>query len=473
MFMNRNSKTQATKFDHTPLLFWGRVFLTLILLIFAGAFRRVLHAASGAADKPISCASLRTLRALGPSINVFTNPRTADQIEYVVIGDGKVSDDLIVMFNGTEGILPDWPIQMITNSVASPKIVKTQPYSPSEDGPISICHDYRLVLFDYPGVGRTPLSGNVTFDQTANDVDAMLTSIGKRYKIPTNSIVVAGWSLGTAEAVKYAFVAPRSNPARVIRDLVLIATKPGGNTDGFVDGNQAPCVSTLFDFRVENPDISPSFKKKLQNTGFELLFPYVGELPYDGPTIDCVAKINATRQTVKLNVTTDCPSGSECQKNEAVQAANRLTYPWSLTQGVDQALYTQQRELDADYSLCYCASATTHFTSSDCSCSGSAPEMSVSNGGICQTVSTGTTQPNAPISTNCVELLTGPITVINGPEDLYIQHTYGKELVAAYQQIYGPERASIVTYPGTDGAGHGVLMLHPMWTQQQIHDAIK
>jgi pimeloyl-ACP methyl ester carboxylesterase len=461
--------------EDSPFSFCVRVGLMLVLLACAGDLANPFHAIGGVNSpyKPIPCASLRTLRDLGQSLNLFTNIRTADQIEYVVVGDGKVSDDLIVMFNGTEGILPDWPIQMITNGAASPKIVKTQAYDPLEDGPISLCRDYRLVLFDYPGVGQSPLSGNVTFDRTANDVDAMLTSIGKLYHLQTNSIVAAGWSLGTAYALKYAFVAPKVNPARIIRDLVLIATKPGGNTDAFVDGNQGPCVSTIFNFRKDNPNISTSFKKELQMTGFDLLFPYLGEPPYNGPTIDCTATINSTRQTVKLNVVPICPSGSECQKNEAVQAANRLAWPWSLTQGVDQNLFSQQRELDADYSLCYCATASSDFTSVDCSCSGSAPEMSSSNGGVCQTVSTGATQPNAPISTSCVELHTGPITVINGPEDLYIQHTYGEELVTAYQQIYGPDRASIVTYPGVDGAGHGVLLMHPMWTQQQIYDAIK
>jgi hypothetical protein len=110
------------------------------------------------------------------------------------------------------------------------------------------------------------------------------------------------------------------------------------------------------------------------------------------------------------------------------------------------------------------------FNSTKCSCSGNAPEMSENNGGVCQTISTGTTQPNAPISTNCVSLNTGRITVINGLEDLYIQHTYGDELVAAYQQMYGAGRATIVTYPG--GAGRGVLLEHPMWTQEQIFKAI-
>ena len=67
-----------------------------------------------------------------------------------------------IPFNGTGGILPDWPVQMLTNSRYSPRIAHTLAYSAAEDGPISLCHDYRLVLFDYPGVGRSPLNGPVT-----------------------------------------------------------------------------------------------------------------------------------------------------------------------------------------------------------------------------------------------------------------------------------------------------------------------
>lgn len=79
----------------------------------------------------------------------------------------------------------------------------------------------------------------------------------------------------------------------------------------------------------------------------------------------------------------------------------------------------------------------------------------------------------APISTNCVPPHTGPITVINGPEDLYIQHTYGEELVTAYQQMFGASRAKIVTYPARDGAGHRILLQYPMWNKKPIFDAIK
>jgi len=105
------------------------------------------------------------------------------------MGDDAISDEVIVMFNGTGEIVPDWRIQMITNSKASPKIVETEAYDPLEDGLSSICHDYWLVMFDYPGVGNSPLLGNVTFDDISNDVDAMLKQIGQRYtSTPTRSI---------------------------------------------------------------------------------------------------------------------------------------------------------------------------------------------------------------------------------------------------------------------------------------------
>ena len=64
------------------------------------------------------------------------------------------------------------------------------------------------------------------------------------------------------------------------------------------------------------------------------------------------------------------------------------------------------------------------------------------------------------------------VTVINGYEDLFIQWTYGQELVRACDAQYGNGKAAIVTYPGADGAGHGILLQHPAWTQEQIYAAL-
>ncbi len=72
---------------------------------------------------------METLRLSREHLSVATNPRTGNALEYAVIGDGTASDELIVMFNGTGGIFPDWPVQMITNSTYSPKIAVTPVYN--------------------------------------------------------------------------------------------------------------------------------------------------------------------------------------------------------------------------------------------------------------------------------------------------------------------------------------------------------
>jgi pimeloyl-ACP methyl ester carboxylesterase len=424
---------------------------------------------SSASAKPIACEDLTELRDLAPQLKQFTNRRTGDSVDYLVMGDAAISDDVVVMFNGTGGILPDWPLQLITNSQYSPNIVSTDAYDPLQDGTISICHDYRLVMFDYPGVGNSPLTGNVTYDDIANDVDAMLDEIGRRYHIPTNKVDLMGWSLGSAEALKYASVAPTANPRRKIGNLLLIATKPGGNTDGFVDGNEAACVMTLFDELKNNPNLDDSFKKELEEDLYQLTFPYVGQPPNTGASSGCTATI-IDDSSIYLNVTLNCPLDSECDRNLVVEEANRATSPWSITKGTDYNLFVQQRELADDLSLCYCGAAGRNFTSTNCSCSGAAPEMSATNGGVCQTVSP---QPNTPMSTNCVKLdISGKINVINGPEDLLIQYVYGQALVTGYQQMFGNDAATIATYPGAEGAGHGVMLQHPLWTQQQLFQGL-
>src|SRR5579885_1863110 len=95
---------------------------------------------------PVACADLRELRDLAPQLAVVTNPRTGNSLEYVVVGDGAISDEVGVFFPGQSGMMP---AQMITNVAASPQIADTAAYSPLENGPVSLCHGYRLLLFDY------------------------------------------------------------------------------------------------------------------------------------------------------------------------------------------------------------------------------------------------------------------------------------------------------------------------------------
>ncbi len=419
---------------------------------------------------PVPCSAIRNFRELGPELTFFTNPRTGDQLEYIVIGDAAVSAEVLVMFPGTGQTLADWPVQMLTNAQQSPKIAATLAYSRTEDGTVSLCHSYRILLFDLPGVGKSQLHGSVTGNQKADDVDAILNDAARTYGISTSQVDLVGWSLGTADELKYALLAPKANPSRAIRNVVLIATKPGGNTDGVVDGNQAQCVATVLDALKSAPSRDRWLALQLAKNAFELIFPYKNQRPYDGLDSGCTATVDHSNGGVKLNVDTACVFRPECRKSLADEILNQKAWPWSLTNGVSPELYVQQRQQNLDYSVCYCGAADSQFHATDCHCS-RPPEMSDTNGGLCRTTSN---PPNQPISTHCAPLtMSGSLTVINGAEDLYIQHTYGKALVDAYQQEFGAGKARLVTYASADGAGHGILLQHPKWTQAQVWSALK
>ncbi len=453
--------------------FGERLFVPILIAICAFAAGCGSSGSSGSSSHPkyqaVACSDLTTLRSLGDRFETVTNSRTGDTLDYLVIGDGALSNELLVMFNGTGEIAPDWPMQMITNKKYSPKIVHTLDYRRYEDGPISLCHDYRLVIFDYPGVGNNPLPGPVTFDQVANDVDAMLNDISTNYGIDTSVVDPIGWSLGTSFVQKFSFLSPTANPARTIKDVVLIATEAGGSTQGVSPGNAAPCIDTMFNELENNPDLDKKLKSKLDVNLFELTFPYVGQTPYDGADSGCTATIDTDNNTVDLSVKPDCPLGSECKKNLHSQDLNRRVEPWSKTKGIDYDLYVQQRELANDHGMCYCTTPNADFTSTGCTCTGPV-QMSSSNGGICQTTANTI---YAPVVDNCDMLQnTGKITVLNGPEDILIQWTYGQAFVDAYNAEYGANKAAIFTYPLSDGAGHGVMLQHPLWTQTEIFAAL-
>jgi pimeloyl-ACP methyl ester carboxylesterase len=422
----------------------------------------------------VPCRDVRTLRELAGRLQTITNPRTGQTVEYLVMGDGARSNELLVFFNGTSQILPDWPIQMITNNATSPLITTTAAYTPDQESTNSLCRDYRLVFFDYPGVGLSPGTTGVTHDQIASDVDAMLVDVGQKYRIATNNVSVVGWSLGTEAALKYAFLSPASNPSRTIRNVVLIATKPGGGQSDQTNGNGADCVQETFNV-LENPSLSAVLRARLEATNYQLLYPYQGQQPYNGPTSGCTIDIDTTTDRVSLSVTPgDCGIGMQCAKIAAEFAANRLTAPWSRTGGVPQGVYVNQRQLTQDWNYSYCATAGVDFRSSGCtSLPSQPPKLSATNGGVCKT-STPAGFPNLPTTAECVPLqIQGRLTVINGPQDLYIQHTYGAALVAGYQRQYGTQKAALVTYPGADGAGHGVLLQHPRFVQDAIFAALQ
>lgn len=50
--------------------------------------------------------------------------------------------------------------------------------------------------------------------------------------------------------------------------------------------------------------------------------------------------------------------------------------------------------------------------------------------------------------------------------------TFLRPNLRAHQAQYGENKAAIVTYPGAEGAGHGILLQHPASTQEQIYVAL-
>lgn len=292
----------------------------------------------------------------------------------------------------------------------------------------------------------------------------MLDDISKRYGISTAVVDPGGWSLGTHLALKYAFLSPVSNPNRTIHNVVLIATRPGGNTDGFQSGNQAQCVSTVVK-AAENVYPNAKISGTISIDAIKLIFPYLDEPPYSGLNNVCTSTVNPLQGTIDFNVTLNCTVFNRCYQTLDSDATNRRTQPWALTDGVSRTLYLQERDFDNDYNICNCQVAEPDFTSSSCSCSATVLS-SPTNGGMCQVTSS---IPYQPVVQNCVPILnTGKITVINGFEDLYIQWTYGKALVDGYQAQYGMEKAQLFTYDGKDGANHGIMFQHPLWTQEHI-----
>jgi hypothetical protein len=411
----------------------------------------------------VPCSQLRTLRDLHADLRVVKNAQTGDAMEYVVVGDGAVSDDLLLMFPGTAQIVAGWPSQMITNKQYSPKITGTLGYRASENSPVSLCHNYRLLFFDYPGVGKTAYRPNLTRDAIASDVDAVLQSVGKTLHINTNLVDPLGWSLGTTTALKYAFLSPASRPSRIVHNLLLIAAGPGGSVQGDETDDSASCVQTLF---ADSLKYSGSVEKTIKEDLAVLIFPFQGQTArQNGTRSGCTASVGTSG--VELSVVPECNELNLCKPYYQGVEASLITEPWKRTDGIGTQVYTEERELSNDWYNNYCARAGAGFKSLDCSTYGTV-DVSATNGGVCKT---DTKNLNLPVAHDCVHLtMSGKMTVISGHEDLLDQWTYGRALVNGYNRSQGAGTASFVIYPGK--AGHGVLIQHPGWTEEQLAAAM-
>jgi hypothetical protein len=422
-----------------------------------------ISASTTVTQSVIPCSNVQDLRSLGTSLAQVTNSSTHDTMEYTIIGDGALSSDVLVMFPGTGQIMTGWPVQLLTNATYSPLITKSVTYDPLEDGSVSLCHDYRIVLFDYPGVGLTSINGSVTRDMIASDVDAMLNDATKRFGISTNVVDPVGWSEGTGNALKYAVLSPVARPSRTIHNVILIAAHGGGSLQAQVGPDSASCVTTMFGASLT---ATGSLKNQLDALLTEMIFPFVGQTATNsGTNSGCTATVTST--TVTLSITPDCEILNHCLGFIASSIVDMKTYPWSLTNGIDTAVYTNERQSSNDYDVAYCSGVGSNFTSTGCTSYGTI-QMSTQNGGVCKT---DTSNTNVPVSSSCDSLtISGRMVVINGFEDLLTQWTYGKALVDAYVR-QGAGSDSLQTYPGS--AGHGVMIQHPLWTQTQMFTAMQ
>jgi len=425
----------------------------------------VANDAAPRSDKaPIPCSSLGNMRDLGTHLEVVENPKTGDSLEYVVVGDAAKSDDLIVLFPGTGQTLADWPTQVITNSTYSPKIKGTVGYRADQDGSVSLCHSYRLVLFDYPGIGRTVYRPEAGFDAVASDVDAMLQRIGKRFGISTSVVDPMGWSLGTAYSLKYAFLSPVARPERKIHNLLLLASGPGGSEQAQVGADNASCVTTLFD-ALETATGTLADQEKEDAT--ELLFPYSGQTPKNSGThSNCTASV--TSSAVTLSVKTHCVLTNGCTDFIVNSVLGLESYPWKKTGGVSGNTYVEQRYLDNDYDVAHCSTAGAGFVSEDCVQYGGTIKQSITNGGVCET---DTSNPDEPVADNCVALtIAGKVTAIDDYEDLFTQWTYDRALVRGLNATT-PGIAEFTPCPGP--GSHGFFIQHPKWVQAKFAAAMQ
>lgn len=422
-----------------------------------------LHRRSAGGETPLPCSALSSMRALRRDLKVSLNPKTGDSIEYAVVGDGTKSDDVLVFFPGTGQTIADWPIQMITNSAASPGIASAVGYRKAQDGSTSLCHDYRLVFFDYPGVGRTTYRANATRDAIASDVDAMLQQIHTHFGISTSTVDPLGWSLGTTMALKYAFLSPVSRPTRTIHNVLLLAAGPGGSTQAQVGGDSADCIQTLLNAEEK---ASGSVKQQITGAATKLVFPYTGQTAsQSGTNSGCTASVTATG--VSLSVTPRCTIVNGCKGYIDTGVLGLKTEPWKRTSGVSGKPYDLERNWSNDFDVAYCSTASRGFKSSGCTAYG-AIEQSVTNGGVCRT---DTSNPDAPTSSDCDAFhITGRFTVVYGREDLYTQWSYDASLVDGLNAAKSGSAKSIL-YPGS--AGHGLLIQEPRWVQARLAAAMR
>jgi pimeloyl-ACP methyl ester carboxylesterase len=431
----------------------------------------------------------------------------SESIRYLAVkpSPGLTTYPTIVFFNGTSQISPDWPTGMLVSSGSA------------------LCNHAALVFFDYPGVGGTPYPGDgvFTFDKVSETVYDLLASLKSSGALAVKQVDLAGWSLGTAAAIKFGVLAAHNsnfrNSGMSVGAFFLIAVKAGGDIRSSTTvtplscssavqteaqalapeskvtyypatGNQAMCATAVLDQLLVKADYEAAVKLKGEFAA--LTFPYVDagspQAPYDtgDPATVCAATINGLAVDALCNLSTDQPietscaasATSVCDATLTLLGANRAESPY--LDDISYADYSGERSMifHFDYASCSSASSTA-WQSTGCQFNthqtGNAlySEQLVVDGSPCLSVQT-VSENAAPTIQSCpglshVSLSGVKFFIWNGQEDLLIRNDYGRVLCSWLSNNHLP-----CTYHSFNNAGHAVLYTDASAIYQELVAAL-
>ena len=445
------------------------IFTALSIAIGYSSYSQVLLEQTGLRDEPflstVPCSEIvDTLKDFQDQVQTTSiNSETGDTMNYLVVGNPQARE-AILFIPGTSGTLPDWPVQLFTNSTSSPNLEREYPKAEN-----SLCSEYALIFIDYPGVGGSQLGGTLSFENMSRDISQVLREVTGKHGIRIRQLHVLGWSLGSLAALKFATYNFDHTP---IGTLFLSGSKPGGGADGNISG----CVEEAFDLSETVDSILLEF------TIFSLLFPYENQIPYNGESDACTGlnvlfQPNITFEPCEILgdcTSTPCTQEEMCGRTLDLFVDNRLSgSKWE--GGVPNSVFIQERDLVASYDDCTCFP-----DNSSCTCESTASDVNPNDGGVCKCLQT---DPNiaqcfsmSPGSgLGCADLsTTRNILVFNAKEDIFIQWLYGEYLVQGYNEIESGF-AELINYDQDQGiqAGHGLPFQAPAWMQDKIYKKIK
>jgi pimeloyl-ACP methyl ester carboxylesterase len=431
-------------------------------------------------------------------------------IRYLAVkpSPGLTTYPTVVFFNGTSQVAPDWPAEMLVSSNAA------------------LCNHAALVFFDYPGIGGTAYPGATafTFDKVAETVYDLLASLKSSGALAIKQVDPAGWSLGTASAVKFGTLAAHNvsfkNSGMSIGTFFLIAVKPGGDIHSSTTvtplpcasgtriaepapepepearttyypavGNQAMCATSVLDQLLVRADYAAALT--IKNEFAKLTFPYVDtgkqQAPYGtgAPATICAATVSGLEVESLCNLATDQPietacdasaASSLCNTTLALLDANREESPYLDDISYDDYFSERAMIFHFDYATCSSASSTA-WQSTGCQFNPNQTGNQLYNaqlivdGSPCLTVQT-TSENAAPTIQSCPGLSHAPFSgvkfyVWNGQEDLLVRNDYGKALCTWLTNNHFP-----CTYHSFANAGHGVLFTYATTIFQEMATAL-